>query len=229
MCDDTCRQCGEMLPEHEESRPGRCRVFCSRACGAKYRHQPKAKLQGACVVCGDSFETHVSTRRYCSIRCGEIARGVRLAEPLPTRICALPGCGEAFQPKRRMQRCCCEAHGKEFWKVRALEEGRLKRDPWSDRRRDDYHRRRALKKQASTGRPVRLAEVAERDRWKCHICGKRVAKSRAWPHPRSASLDHVVPLSRGGAHDPANVRLAHLECNTAKNNRGGNEQLLLIG
>lgn len=74
-----------------------------------------------------------------------------------------------------------------------------------------------------------LAWIADRDHWRCHICKTRVGKKIAWPHVRSASLDHVVPLSKGGAHDPSNVRLAHLGCNSAKGNRGGGEQLLLIG
>lgn len=47
----------------------------------------------------------------------------------------------------------------------------------------------------------------------------------------SVSLDHVVPLSQGGAHDPANVQLAHLTCNVRKGaqlvERG--EQLMLTG
>lgn len=42
-------------------------------------------------------------------------------------------------------------------------------------------------------------------------------------------MDHVIPLTKGGNHELANVRLAHLRCNVSKGNRGGNEQLLLIG
>jgi 5-methylcytosine-specific restriction endonuclease McrA len=103
------------------------------------------------------------------------------------------------------------------------------RTEWNDRRRDHYHRRKALKKGASTGRPVRLAEIAERDGWRCSLCKKAVNPAVKWPDPKSPSLDHVVPLSKGGAHDPSNVALAHLGCNTAKNNRGGGEQLMLIG
>jgi len=85
-----------------------------------------------------------------------------------------------------------------------------------------------MKKGASTGEPVRFTEIAERDKGLCHMCGKRMGR-QVWPHPLSPSLDHVIPLSRGGVHDPTNVRLAHLGCNVAKGNRGGGEQLLLIG
>lgn len=128
-----------------------------------------------------------------------------------------------------MERCCSELHGKRLYNRESRADGRQKPQPWNDKRRDRYHRRRAQKKATSTGEPVLLTEIAKRDRWRCHICGTRVGQKIAWPHPRSASLDHVVPLSKGGAHDPANVRLAHLSCNSSKSNKGGGEQLLLIG
>ncbi len=38
----------------------------------------------------------------------------------------------------------------------------------------------------------------------------------AWPDPKSASIDHVVPWSRGGAHTRGNVQAACLDCNLRK-------------
>jgi hypothetical protein len=38
------------------------------------------------------------------------------------------------------------------------------------------------------------------------------------PRALSPSIDHIVPLSRGGQHVKANVRIAHLWCNVEKNN-----------
>lgn len=57
--------------------------------------------------------------------------------------------------------------------------------------------------------PVSTLAVAERDGWRCGICGKRVTRA-TW------SLDHIVPLSRGGAHVYANVTLAHRRCNSRR-------------
>lgn len=34
------------------------------------------------------------------------------------------------------------------------------------------------------------------------------------------TIDHILPLSRGGANDPANLQMAHDTCNFEKNNRG---------
>lgn len=64
--------------------------------------------------------------------------------------------------------------------------------------------------------------VYERCRWKCSICGKRVSPRRKYPHPKSASLDHIVPLSwrqDSPGHVWGNVTLAHLVCNQRKGAR----------
>jgi 5-methylcytosine-specific restriction endonuclease McrA len=59
--------------------------------------------------------------------------------------------------------------------------------------------------------------VYERDAWRCHICRRRISKSRRYPDQKSASLDHIVPLSEGGRHEYRNVASAHLLCNMSKN------------
>lgn len=62
-------------------------------------------------------------------------------------------------------------------------------------------------------------EVFERDGWLCGICGKSVSKELRWPDPMSASIDHVQPLSLGGAHTMDNLRCVHLRCNIVRGNR----------
>ncbi|MFC5634725.1 HNH endonuclease [Streptomyces bullii] len=183
----------------------------------------------ACRWCGELIPRRSSGQRFCSRLCSEIGRGIRLYGPRRQLACANTACGKLFLPGFRTQRCCSEACGKRRWALQAKAEGRTYQEPWGDRRRDRYHRRRALKKATSTGEPVLRDAIGERDRWKCGQCGRKVDRTLAYPHPRSPSLDHVVPLSQGGAHSPENVQITHLECNVSKGARGGGEQLLLIG
>jgi endogenous inhibitor of DNA gyrase (YacG/DUF329 family) len=72
-------------------------------------------------------------------------------------------------------------------------------------------------------------DIAERDRWMCGICGKPVNQKRKYPDPLAGSLDHLLPVSLGGSHDPANLQLAHFRCNWSKRADATNEQLRLIG
>ena len=51
----------------------------------------------------------------------------------------------------------------------------------------------------------------------CGICGRVVNFDKKFPDPWSATLDHIIPISKGG--DPAsieNLQLAHLQCNRIK-------------
>lgn len=50
----------------------------------------------------------------------------------------------------------------------------------------------------------------------CAICGGYVDKSLPFPHPMSASIDHIIPVTKGGRSTLNNLQLAHLGCNKAK-------------
>lgn len=58
------------------------------------------------------------------------------------------------------------------------------------------------------------AVIAERDGGACYLCGEPVSRGQSgrW----DATLDHVTPISKGGEHSYANVRLAHRSCNSRK-------------
>lgn len=72
--------------------------------------------------------------------------------------------------------------------------------------------------------------VAKRDKWQCQLCGKKVNSGLVYPHPMSWSLDHVIPIARGGEHSYANTQLAHLLCNSRKHATIREpQQLALIG
>lgn len=61
--------------------------------------------------------------------------------------------------------------------------------------------------------------IFERDNGICGICSKRVDKSLRWPNSMSFSINHIVPISKGGADTPDNVETSHLVCNMRVGNR----------
>lgn len=50
---------------------------------------------------------------------------------------------------------------------------------------------------------------------RCHLCGEQVELSDA-ASPRYATIDHIVPLSKGGRDTLDNLALACAACNQAK-------------
>lgn len=54
----------------------------------------------------------------------------------------------------------------------------------------------------------------------CGICGHLVDFSLKSPHPMSASIDHIVPVSKNGhPSDISNLQLAHRACNRQKSDK----------
>lgn len=236
FCDDCrrvrthqmCEVCGEEF--HPKSPMQRtCSRVCGRVINAKQR-QCRIKWRfcesckswwvanrvGRCPRLGCRGKVKPPscsvTYRYCR-GCGRLF--VAQARPrllycsdecqCPTRTTqerACGSCGSSFTTIFDRQRFCSEAC----------------------RKREERYRRRAVQAE-----DVDREAVFARDRYICQLCGKRVAMTKVAPHPRSPTLDHIVPVSKGGAHEPANVQLAHFLCNSLKGNRGGGEQLRLVG
>lgn len=76
--------------------------------------------------------------------------------------------------------------------------------------------RRALRLQAEV-EVVDPTIVYLRDGWVCQICDKTVDPNLLGQSTSPApSLDHKVPLSKGGEHSYSNTQLAHFGCNSRK-------------
>ena len=67
-------------------------------------------------------------------------------------------------------------------------------------------------------RAIREA-VLQRDGWTCQLCYQVIDHALRFPHPFSASIDHVVPRADGGPHQQRNLRAAHLRCNARRGRR----------
>lgn len=78
---------------------------------------------------------------------------------------------------------------------------------------------RATKAGATVIEPFDREAIFERDDWTCYLCGLPVDREAPVFGLESATVDHVIPLSRGGEHSMRNARTAHLRCNSAKQDR----------
>lgn len=74
---------------------------------------------------------------------------------------------------------------------------------------------------------ITLTKLINRDNNVCHICGEPCDSNDIEARDNGVmvagngypSIDHVIPISKGGNHSWDNVRLAHRICNTIKYNR----------
>ncbi len=85
---------------------------------------------------------------------------------------------------------------------------------------ENKHRWKA-RRRANFVETVKPQIVYQRDQGICGICGQHVRLVQM-------SLDHILPLSKGGEHSYQNVQLAHRHCNSRRR-ASGPAQFRLFG
>lgn len=76
--------------------------------------------------------------------------------------------------------------------------------------------KRAREAGATVIEPFDRLTIFERDNWVCYLCSQPTDPDASPFCPSFPTVDHVVPLSQGGAHNRANARTACLHCNSSK-------------
>lgn len=95
-------------------------------------------------------------------------------------------------------------------------------DAWYANNKDKVkmyrHRRRAL----LNGRPsdnYTKQQIIDLYDGICQLCLGLVDKTVRPNHPNAPSVDHIIPVSKGGDNTFQNIQLAHYGCNSRKGNR----------
>lgn len=217
-----CKWCGAPTVAMAK---GPVRSYCSAECrkalasetrkrtGAYANHLARSRAKTAarlsnkflCAFCGIEFESRRSNVKFCSHRCT-----VRWNDINNPKRCEIDGCDRGVRAKG-----LCVMH----WRRKARAEGREKAPVWDETRKANWKKREALKRGANGAETFEYLEVFDRDRWVCGLCHEAIDPVLKWPEPLSVSLDHIVPLSKGGSHSLMNVQAAHLVCNVSKGNR----------
>ena len=133
----------------------------------------------------------------------------------------------------------CRKERAKSWYVENRERARDLSERWKQANPERYHaakmrwqktnlqkgaekqRRRAVRLRGGRVEKIDPWFIYTRDGGRCHICHKRVAK-------KEMSLDHLIPVSKGGDHIAVNIRLAHLSCNIRRGAGRVPAQLLLV-
>lgn len=189
MMPKVCEHCGR---EYRARRPSQ--RYCSLACRDNaIRALPDRK----CLFCKQAFRPKKGCQDYCSKRCGRLDN-VRTVRPM-TQVELFNACQRCGKTILGRGAVCEACHQSEL------------------RARDHQ---RGYARRAVTGLAVAELidplDIAERDGWRCGLCGDRVEQGLKWPNPDALSLDHILPIAKGGKHTRDNVQLAHLRCNWSK-------------
>jgi hypothetical protein len=204
-----CKSCGkefQRLKRRDDSA-----VYCSRECAFAFKaHRPFCSVYfPICRGCDRLFTSWTKRSKYCCHNCKP--RPIYIPKPIKTIACASCGCQIQTRPGRGGTRTYCDLCAE---------------SAYHDTRKAAKRLRKARRKNAFVAR-VPCSEIYKRDGWKCGICHRKVNPSLKVPHPFAKTIDHIIPLSKGGTHEPRNTQLAHFICNS-KRGAGGEVQLRLL-
>lgn len=223
----------------------RCReIFKERRKQERRKQERRANIRTVlCGHCGQSFETSHPRHTYCSDVCQYRASRERSRTPRRVWVCGYcRECGKSYVTRDRRRGRTCSVECSRRWDNRTrsvavlereckqcgatvthtFQRGRARlfcsrvcRKRYAKKGDARNHRQRA-RKYGVAYEPINSIKVFERDGWICGICHDPIDPKISWPDDRSKSLDHIIPMSKGGGHVWSNVQAAHLGCNVDK-------------
>lgn len=251
----TCADCGEpFTPRPGSGRPSKRCHECRRrrdlpkygrcsVCGAEFlkhgnqkrcpehfrgnNNMPVRRVVKTCRWCLRDFTVTVGRagrQLCCSNDCHRNLTYHARTWGAPDR-CALPVCvccgnltGKPF-PNRRADRGLDS-------KIRRCVDCELPENVATNGRKNARKRRR---ESVRAGETFTVDDLIERDGDGCHICGDPVRLDVSHQAPEYATIDHLVPIAKGGEHTMANTAVSHRHCNNVRGTRGEPVQLRLVG
>lgn len=213
-----CVTCGKSFDARASGRS-------QKYCGSKCRNRAMYVLGRGpvavrhCVVCMGTINS-TARKYFCSTKCKRVADRVsqtRAYKPRRYAQRSCVGCGAAFEPRRKSSKYCSMACFQRSPRMQSL-------------RRWHGHVRRARKRGNGVSGRFDVTAVFRRDNYTCQLCGIKTPKRLVGKLPPNApTLDHIIPLSKGGSHSPDNVQCACRRCNSVKHAKVRGQLRLVLG
>lgn len=215
-----CETCGSSLGIDYKPKGGRPRKHCVPSC--KPQRLGAQVYQANCPVCagfyqwrGQAAQPKTCGRRECIGEYqGRQKRGRRLGPyRRTTRNCRL--CGVSCGASHFCAPCL-----------------KARRRDWKRRFGSSSPARRAKARGLPRDYSIKAADVFDRDRWTCRLCGCKTPKHlRGSYDDRAPEIDHIVPLTHPNSpgHVWSNVQCACRKCNGSKGARAIGQPGLELG
>ena len=171
-----------------------------------------------CKVCGtERSASMVSLRQDNSIVCHECRRrAVERQKQRQKNAWTFKVLSQSFNRGKQTSMRFCEACGALIERGHICPECAKNKQKRRDNLKKEKRRVAALTKESAG---ITLAKLYERDAGVCWICGQLCdfgADSNSNLYP---SIDHVLPISKGGKDEWSNIKLAHRLCNSMRGDR----------
>lgn len=196
-----------------------------------------------CTICGGVFTRSMISVRKRKVRCPYCYDKERENKKIENQRLKVIRQAEALERKKQKAIAAKIRHEKQLREAEAKRKKKMHpcvvcgTKTINQKYCSETCRKRAYNKQKETNRRIKimaqmvdkditLESLYKRDRGLCHICGLAcswddyiVDSNQKQCGEWYPSIDHVIPLSKGGLHSWNNVKLAHRRCNSIKSDK----------
>lgn len=217
-----CARCGNSFDRGyriSRARAGRPQ-YCSPACRSSIPDK-------ACDTCGKVFRPRSTKTKFCSIACNTIGIGLILSEEVRAKRLAgtlkaheegrVPHLKGSDKPNWKGGRKAYQQRRNASGEAAATLRAYRKANP--DKVREFSKRRNGLKLDRLPRGTLPAIRAAQRN--KCAICATSLKDV--------SHVDHIMPLARGGKHEPRNIQMLCGHCNVTKSARDPIEHMRSLG
>lgn len=216
--------------DRDNIRNGSAKQRTGKASAVRCAKIKECRGQAKAALCTHWIEENIGAYSiaywYECVRC----RKQRMAKEVEREHDMCPNCIRVMQSKgRKMEKresvcvdCNAAIHGtaalKRCVKCAAKKERKAQRERDKVNGTRTHNIAQRAKKKGVVVEPISRMYVYKRDGFKCYVCGVRVVTSKTY-RPDQATLDHLIPLSKGGPHTYANIKTCCHACNAAKRDK----------
>jgi hypothetical protein len=210
---EKCQVCGKDLGDVRKA--GRPKRNCSKKCRDTKRNEAlkaQRQLVKTCLVCNEEFTTGKHDQYLCSVECrarhqsnvSKQKHEAKILERYPdgmrTELCGWCGEPRTFNIRESTPNAFHSECSKEAQSAR--------------------YRIKTVKRQKKT-KPHRIShdQVVRQYGSSCHICKEPIDLELARTHRFGLTVDHVIPVNKGGNDELDNLRPAHWICNVKKSDK----------
>ena len=205
---ENCNCCGEKILKQDCLKRGdkdNLRYYCSDKCF-------KEKESKCCRICNKKFLPKHSNENTCSDKCKKLyLNNIREINFISKeKYCKY--CGKKFNTKFKESKVYCSKE--------CINKMNNFRSKIQEGKRADK-----IKNNGDIDKDITLPKLYEKHKGICMICGEKCdyndyvknEKGHFISGGKYPSIDHIIPISKGGTHTWGNVQLACRICNTYKN------------
>ncbi len=203
-----CNNCGKIYEKHYPTSDSKYKCDCMK-------HPPRPARQYVLITYEGKTQNATEWAKETGLSRETISK--RFHAGLPPEAIFVPFrkserqcqyCGKSFMPNRNDQKYCSR--------------NCAENDRYNEEQRRQYHNFKGSNRIYRNGKPdrdVTLTKLYMRDMGICALCGKHIdfdcdVNSNNYP-----TIDHIIPISKGGLHKWDNVQLACRGCNMKKSDK----------